>query len=79
VPTHPELAALLRSHLHEFGIGPGRPIFSLPRGGLLTDRAYLAVFHRARAAAFTDTEATSLLARRPYDLRFGRVVGESAL
>jgi hypothetical protein len=40
---------------------------------LLTDRAYLKVFHAARATAFTGSEAASLIARRPYDLRHAAV------
>jgi integrase len=73
VPIHPELVTLLRNHLKEYGTGPGGRVFSLPRGGILTDRAYLAVFHKARAAAFTKAETASLLARRPYDLRHAAV------
>lgn len=73
VPMHPELVTLIRDHIKEFGAGPGGRIFHLARGGIITDRAYLAIFHRARAAAFTDTEARSLLARRPYDLRHAAV------
>jgi integrase len=73
VPIHPELAKLLRDHLAEFGAGSGGRIFTLPRGGIVTDRAYLKVFHRARAEAFTDAEAASLIARRPYDLRHAAV------
>ena len=72
-PIHPELVALFRDHLQRFGTGPGGRIFIGPRGGILTDRAYLAVFHKARAAAFTGQEADSLLARRPYDLRHAAV------
>jgi integrase len=64
---------LLRDHLKRFGTGPANRIFTLARGGVLTGRAYLAVFHKARAAAFTDEEAASLLARRPYDLRHAAV------
>ena len=64
VPIHPELAKLLRDHLAEFGTGSGGRIFTLPRGGIVTDRAYLKVFHRACAEAFTNAEATSLLALR---------------
>jgi integrase len=52
---------------------PGGRIFIGPRGGILTDRAYLAVFHKARAAAFTEQETPSLSARRPYDLRHAAV------
>ena len=48
-------------------------IIRVVRGGIVTDRAYLAVFHRARAAAFTEAEAASLVARRPYDLRHAAV------
>jgi len=73
VPIHPELVTLLRNHLKRYGPGRGGRIFTLPRGGALTDRAYLAVFHKARAAAFTGQEASSLLARRPYDLRHAAV------
>ena len=73
VPIHPELVVLLRDHLKRYGTGPGGRIFIGPRGGILTDRAYLAVFHKARAAAFTGPEAASLLARRPYDLRHAAV------
>jgi len=73
VPIHPELVILLRDHLKRHGTGPGGRIFIGPRGGILTDRAYLAVFHQARAAAFTGPEAASLLARRPYDLRHAAV------
>ena len=64
---------MLRNHLKEYGTGPGGRVFSLPRGRIVTDRAYLAVFHKARAAAFTEAEAASLVARRPYDLRHAAV------
>ena len=75
VPIHPELVTLLRNHLKEYGTGtgPGGRVFSLPQGGILTDRAYLAVFHKARAAPFTEAETASLIARRPYDLRHAAV------
>ena len=61
------------NHLKQYGTGPSGRIFTLPRGGILTDRAYLAVFHKARAAAFTTSEAASLIARPPYDLRHAAV------
>jgi integrase len=65
---------LLRNHLKQYGVGRGGRISTLARGGgILTDRAYLAVFHKTRAAAFTVSEAASLLARRPYDLRHAAV------
>jgi integrase len=73
VPIHPDLVKLLRDHKAEFGTGPGGRIFSLPRGGVVTSTAYLVIFHQARAAAFTEAEAESLVAQRPYDLRHAAV------
>lgn len=69
VPIHPDLAKMLRDHIAEFGYGPGGRIFSLPRGGVVTNTAYLVIFHKARGKAFTEAEAESLAAQRPYDLR----------
>ena len=73
VPLHPELVALLTDHLARFPARPGSRIFTGPRGGIFNDRAYLKVFHAARADAFAVGEAASLLARRPYDLRHAAV------
>jgi integrase len=73
VPIHPELVALLSEHLKKYPPGPDGRIFTGPRGGIFNDRAYLQVFHQARAAAFTGQQAASLLARRPYDLRHAAV------
>jgi len=73
VPIHPELVKLLRDHLAEFGPGPGGRVFTLSTGKIVTDRAYLKVFHEARRTAFTEAEAASLIARRPYDLRHAAV------
>jgi integrase len=72
VPIHPDLVALLREHLKKYQPGPDGRIFTGPRGGIFNDRAYLKVFHQARATAFIGREA-SLLARRPYDLRHAAV------
>ena len=73
VPVHPELVAFLTDHLAKFRPGPGGRIFTGPRGGIFNDRAYLRIFHQARAAAFGPAETASLLARRPYDLRHAAV------
>jgi integrase len=73
VPIHPELAALVSQHLKKYPPGPDGRIFTGPRGGIFNDRAYLKIFHKARAVAFTTGEAASLLARRPYDLRHAAV------
>ncbi|MGW4638037.1 tyrosine-type recombinase/integrase [Sphaerisporangium sp. NPDC004334] len=73
VPIHPELVTLLRRHLKEFGAAPDGRVFVGPRGGAMTDRAYLKVFHQARAEAFTEREAASPLASVPYALRHAAV------
>lgn len=73
VPVHPDLGVLLIAHRDSYPAGPGGRIFTGPRGGMFTDRAYLRIFHKARAEAFTGAEAASLLARRPYDLRSAAV------
>ena len=73
MPIHPKLVALLSQHLKKFPPGPHGRIFTGPRGDIFNDRAYLLIFHKARAAAFTPSESASLLARRPYDLRHAAV------
>jgi integrase len=72
VPLHPELVALLREYVSKYPPGRGGRVFTGPRGGLF-DRAYTRIFHQARDTAFSKAEATSLLARRPYDLRHAAV------
>jgi hypothetical protein len=59
VPIHPDLVKLLRDHIAEFGYGPAGRIFSVPRGGVVANTAYLVIFHKARVKAFTETEAES--------------------
>jgi integrase len=73
VPIHPDLVAMLRAHLETYGTGPGGRVFIGPRGGLMTDRAYLKVFHAARAQALTSEEASSPLLDVPYALRHAAV------
>ncbi|GLZ06475.1 hypothetical protein Acsp03_39410 [Actinomadura sp. NBRC 104412] len=73
VPIHPELVALLRRHIKEFDIPPGGRLFVGPRGGIMTDRTYLAAWHKAREKALTEREVASPLARTPYDLRHAAV------
>ena len=73
VHVHPELVALLSQHVKKYPAGLDGRIFTGPRGGIFNDRAYLKIFHMARAAAFSPSESASLLARRPYDLRHAAV------
>jgi site-specific recombinase XerD len=73
VPIHPELVAMLHEHLDHYGTGPHGRLFTGPRGGIITDRAYLKVFHQARAKALTAQEASSPLLDVPYALRHAAV------
>lgn len=72
VPLHPDLVAMLRSHLERFP-NTTQYVFRGPRGGAISDSAYLPYFHRARAEAFTSAEASSPLAAVPYALRHAAV------
>jgi len=84
VPAPPELVKILRQHIETFPTGPdgrlfvtrvGRagvplpPPFAKPLSMGTTHRAWAA----ARAAALTDSECASPLAKRPYDLRHAAV------
>lgn len=73
VPIHPELAVILRRHIEEFKIKQGERLFVGPRAGIMTDRTYLGVWHKARKAALTAQEAASPLAETPYALRHAAV------
>jgi integrase len=69
VPIPPELVALLRDHLDEFGTAPDGRLFAGARGGLLSESTYGPVWQTAREAALTPTQHRSSLVARPYDLR----------
>ena len=56
-----------------FGTGASGRVFVGPRGGEMTDRAYLKVFHESRRKAFTPEEAASPLMDVPYALRHAAV------
>jgi integrase len=73
VPIPPELVALLRSHIDEFGAAPDGRIFRAPRGGYLGESLYSGVWKAARLNALTSVQVASPLAGRPYDLRHAGV------
>ena len=73
VPVHPELVALLRDRMEKAGTGPGRRIFTGPRGGIVAEWGYLEVFHKARREALGDADAATPLMSRPYELRHAAV------
>lgn len=74
VPCPPELTALLRAHVAEFGTAEGGRIFVGERNGReLPKRTILQAWQRARTAVFTAEVAISPLVQTPYDLRHAAV------
>ncbi len=73
VPIPPVLVAELRAHISAYGTGDDGRLFTTARGHPLQDSGYSAVWHAARQAALTPTQAAGPLARRPYDLRHAAV------
>ncbi|AEH11010.1 MULTISPECIES: tyrosine-type recombinase/integrase [Protofrankia] len=74
VPCPPELTELLHTHLDQFGTGPdGRLFVGARNHGHLPPLTVTRVWARARTATFTETVASSPLARTPYDLRHAAV------
>lgn len=80
VPAHPELVVALHRHLQNFQTGVDGRLFvtRTAKRGIPIAPPYVnpvamgtiyRAWHRARAAALTDREVDSMLARRPYDLR----------
>lgn len=73
VPSPPPLTKLLKQHLVDFPPGASGRLFLGPYGGTVTAETYMAVWTKARIVALTPAEASSSLARRPYDLRHAAV------
>ena len=76
MPIHPDLAKLLCHHLTEFGTGPPAVASSACRAAARRrghQHRLPSYLSQARAAAFTEAEAESLVAQRPYDLRHAAV------
>lgn len=69
VPCPPPLTKLLREHLAQVSGAPGDRVFRGVQGGSLPSITYRRAWDKARAAALTEDEYNSPLARRPYDLR----------
>ena len=86
--AHPPRARRDPQSAHRPSTGRADPdgrLFVGAHAGPVTDRTYLRVFHRARAAAFTPEEAASPLMEVPYALRHAavstwlRTTGDAAL
>ncbi|MEU4697391.1 tyrosine-type recombinase/integrase [Nonomuraea dietziae] len=69
VPIPPELVAILRAHLEEFGTAPDGRLFRNERGGVLGASTYSRAWEEARRLALTPRQVASPLAGKPYDLR----------
>jgi integrase len=69
VPIPPTLVQILREHIEAYGEGSDGRIFRSGRGGPLQETAYARVWRAARESALTPAQASSPLAKRPYDLR----------
>ncbi|MGV9598711.1 hypothetical protein ACWDR1_18780 [Streptosporangium sandarakinum] len=73
VPIPPELVAILREHLDEFGTHEDGRLFRTSRGGVISIGTYCEAWKAARAFALTPEQQASPLAARPYDLRHAAV------
>jgi len=73
VPTPPHFVRLLREHISTHGTAPDGRLFRTNRNGVLQETGYGEVWAKARKDVLTQAETSSLLARRPYDLRHAGV------
>ncbi|GAT69019.1 integrase [Planomonospora sphaerica] len=73
VPIPPELVAILREHIDEFGVHEDGRLFRTSRGGVISIATYCEAWKAARAFALTPEQQVSPLAARPYDLRHAAV------
>jgi integrase len=73
VPAPPELVALLRNHLDQFGTTDDGRLFRGAWGRPLNESSYGRVWKAARREALTPEQEASPLAGRPYDLRHAAV------
>ncbi|MEW1842659.1 tyrosine-type recombinase/integrase [Nonomuraea angiospora] len=73
VPIPPELVAILRAHIMNFGTAADGRLFYTRGGGTFTNSDYAAVWKEARRIAFVPEQVDTLLAGRPYDLRHAAV------
>ncbi|WP_433248552.1 hypothetical protein ACQPYK_00735 [Streptosporangium sp. CA-135522] len=69
VPVPPELVAILREHIEEFGVHEDGRLCRGSRGGVISIGTYCEAWKAARTFALTPEQQISPLAARPYDLR----------
>jgi integrase len=73
VPIPPELVAILRWHIDEFGLAPDGRLFRQQNGNVVGSSTYTQVWQVARVLALAPEQVVSPLAGRPYDLRHAAV------
>ncbi|XVQ11191.1 tyrosine-type recombinase/integrase [Spirillospora sp. CA-255316] len=73
VPVPPELVAILRAHIAEFGVADDGRLFRTGTGGVISITTYCRAWKAARVLALTPEQVASPLAGRPYDLRHAAV------
>ncbi|ADG86814.1 tyrosine-type recombinase/integrase [Thermobispora bispora] len=73
VPIPPELVAILREHVDEFGVHDDGRLFRTSRGGVVSIATYCEAWQQARILALPPEQVASPLAARPYDLRHAAV------
>ncbi len=73
VPIPPELVAILRAHLEEFGTAEDGRVFQSSRGTVIASKTYCDAWRDARTFGLSPEQLDSPLAGRPYDLRHAAV------
>lgn len=69
VPIPPDFVAMLRRHIDQFGTAPDGRLFRSGAGLYVQAAAYGKTWGKARGMALSEGERSSLVAKRPYDLR----------
>ncbi len=64
VPIPPELVAILRWHIDEFGVAPDGRLFRQQNGNVVRSSTYTQVWQAARLIALTPEQVASPLADR---------------
>ncbi|MBB4916882.1 hypothetical protein [Streptosporangium saharense] len=73
MPIPPELVAILREHLDEFGAHEDGRLFRTSRSGVISIGTYCETWKAARLLALTPEQQVSPLGAQPYDLRHAAV------
>jgi hypothetical protein len=67
------LVKIIREHIEEFGTAPDGRLFRTYRGSIYLLSTLWQVLQKARVVAFTEAQAASPLARKPYAFRHAGV------